>query len=577
MYVTDLTHFLDAHGAIAPRRGPARKMAEFLASVVAHATASHRGDSGVAPTCVKCRGAQTPDVATALGDDGAIAWHCAGCGESGTVSNWQGTAWDATGKPAATPKPTRRRAEPAEDLESFLHRQEAGTLAALLLELAAAHEDVAARLERMRLADRPDALAAQFRRTLAGWRRSKRFLDYREAEEFARDVHAWLAQIERELLPKHPAAALSLFEGFIEADASWFERADDSNGTIGDTVREACRCWLQAAAACTAPPGGWAERIASLYASDDYGARDELLRQAHLVRDEPGLRALVARLEARLAWAVASAARKQEPPREVFRDTAALSLLSEALRDPDIHMRATLKRSPEPNALQRLDLARAYLDADRPQDALTWLEKAGDRFDDDREDLLATAFERLGRSEESSVIRKRMFERSLSPDDLGDWTRQLPESAQADALAHAHALAMRHPDVADAADLLLHLGDAAAAEQRLLDAPAKLDGQDYIGLVPLAKALHAHGCLRGETLVYRALLTGILDRAYSRAYRHGVRYLARLAAIAAAGADLAPLTAHQDFEAELRLRHKRKLGFWSLVGGSKDRTGTSVD
>ncbi len=30
MYVIDLTHYLDAKGAIAPERGPARKMADFL-------------------------------------------------------------------------------------------------------------------------------------------------------------------------------------------------------------------------------------------------------------------------------------------------------------------------------------------------------------------------------------------------------------------------------------------------------------------------------------------------------------------------------------------------------------------
>ena len=39
MYVIDLTHYLDSKGAIAPERGPARKMADFLTAVVAHASA----------------------------------------------------------------------------------------------------------------------------------------------------------------------------------------------------------------------------------------------------------------------------------------------------------------------------------------------------------------------------------------------------------------------------------------------------------------------------------------------------------------------------------------------------------
>ncbi len=38
MYLTDLTHYLDSKGRIAPERGPARKMADFLTAVVAHAS-----------------------------------------------------------------------------------------------------------------------------------------------------------------------------------------------------------------------------------------------------------------------------------------------------------------------------------------------------------------------------------------------------------------------------------------------------------------------------------------------------------------------------------------------------------
>jgi hypothetical protein len=565
MYITDLTHSLDASGAIASRRGPARKLAEFLTSVVAHASASNLAERMTIPPCVHCRDPGR-GVDAQIDAEGRVAWTCTGCGTAGIISNWRNTAWDSTDKTSAGAPRPRRRAAPAEDLGTFLRKQEAGTLADLLLGLAAEHEAVAARLERLRLADRPDELATKFRRTLAGWRRSKRFLDYSEASAFGHELHAWLVQVERELLPKHPEGALSLFEAFIEADTSWFERADDSNGVIGDAVRAACRCWLQSAAACVPPPGGWTDRVAALFEADDYGAREELLRQADLLGDEVGLRRLVARFESRLESALAVAPRKPDGPSyEVFRLIAALSLFSQALRDPDIRTRATLKLNPHPNPLQRLELARAYLDADRPEDALLWLQAPGQGFDDRRENLLATALERLDRIEESAVVRKNLFERSVSSDDLVDWIKLLPESARAEALAHARALAMRHDDVANAAALLLHLGDGPAAEQRLLTGASKLHGRDYIGLVPLAKALQARGCSRGETLVYRALLDDILDRAYSPAYRHAARYLTRLAAIARTDVDLAPLTSHADFELDLRLRHKRKLGFWGAV------------
>lgn len=91
---------------------------------------------------------------------------------------------------------------PIEDLETFLRRQDAQDLVAVLLELANDHEAVQARLARMQLADRPDKLAAGFKKTLAGWRRSRKFYGYREAGEFGRMLDGWLDQVARELLPR---------------------------------------------------------------------------------------------------------------------------------------------------------------------------------------------------------------------------------------------------------------------------------------------------------------------------------------------------------------------------------------
>ena len=458
---------------------------------------------------------------------------------------------------------------PIEDLEAFLRRQDAGDLVAVLLELAKDHEAVQARLARMQLANRPDKLAAGFKKTLSSWRRSTKFYGYREAGEFGRMLDGWLDQVARELVPKDPPAALSLFEAFIEADADWFDRADDSDGVIGDAVRAACRHWLQAAARCETPPYVWPERLLKLYQADQYGARDELLRRADLLLDEPAQRGLVARLESQLSEALDAAPPGKGPPMELFRVSGALSLLAESLRDPDVKVRASLRYSPNPNPVQRQAFARSYLDADRPADAMVWLQDAWGHLDDSRQDLLADALERLGRFEESSPIRQRMFDRTLSDFHFQRWLEHLPEAARTGAVAHARQLALHHDDLTAAATLLLQLGDADAAEARLLAEPGRIDGNDYGRLVPLAKALRADECPRGETVVFRALLKGILDRAYARAYGHAARYWARLGEIAGGGVGLLPLPSHEDFEAEIRARHGRKVAFWAYVNGTR--------
>jgi hypothetical protein len=294
-----------------------------------------------------------------------------------------------------------------------------------------------------------------------------------------------------------------------------------------------------------------------------------LLRRADLLLDESAQRGLVARLESQLSQALGVSPGAESPSMEVFQVSGALSLLAESLRDPDVKVRASLRYSPNPNAVQRQAFVRAYLDADRPADALAWLQDSWGQLEDSRQDLMADALERLGRFEQSSPIRKRMFERTLSDFYFQRWLEHLPEPARAEAVAHARQLALRHDDLTAAATLLLQLGDADAAEGRLLAEPGRVDGNQYGSLVPLVRTLRAHDCRRGETVVYRALLKGILERAYARAYGHAARYWARLGEIAGSGVSLLPLPSHEDFEAEIRARHGRKSAFWAYVNGTR--------
>lgn len=465
----------------------------------------------------------------------------------------------------------------AESLEAFLQRQEASTLRAVLLELADAHEAVKQRLARLQLADRPDKLAAAFKKTLAAWRRLTKFHGYRESREYGSRLEAWLDQVARELAPKDPPAAVALFEGFIESDSAWFEHADDSDGAVGDAVRAACRHWLQAAAMCESPANVWPARLMKLFLADEYGAREELLRRADLLLDEPALRALAAQFESRMDAALVDPTKPNGRSPDVFKMSAALSLLSEALGDPDVKIRAVLRYSPDPNPVQRQSFAQAYLDADRAEDALHWLHGSWGHMEDARQSLLAAALERLGRFEDSLPIRRQMFERSPAVFYLRQWLEHLPLAGRAAAQAQARKVAMNHADPVVAATVLLELGDVEAAEARMLVEPARIDGNNYVALVPLAKDFRAHECWLGETVVQRALLRGILERGYARAYGHGARYLARLRELANVGVALMPLQSHEAFEAEIRLRHGRKSAFWAHVNGKREAVSGDDD
>lgn len=163
-----------------------------------------------------------------------------------------------------------------EEMASFLAKQDAPTLAQVLLELAEDFAPVYERLERLQLQDDPAALSARFNEQLQRWKNDDRFVAYKDAAAFGRELDVWVAQVQREVLPRFPGEAMALFAAFIELDRMVFEGVDDDGGYVGGSFELACRLWLTAAVA-----AGWskveiANQASAMLSADDYGVRSAL-------------------------------------------------------------------------------------------------------------------------------------------------------------------------------------------------------------------------------------------------------------------------------------------------------------
>lgn len=99
-WVTDLSHFLDETGGIAPSKGPARRLAEHLTAIVSMISRPEiipppefnvpcRRRPGRKP----CTGMIEADLDPETED---VVWWCPVCGDNGYISNWKGTRWDFT-------------------------------------------------------------------------------------------------------------------------------------------------------------------------------------------------------------------------------------------------------------------------------------------------------------------------------------------------------------------------------------------------------------------------------------------------------------------------------------------------
>ena len=85
-------------------------------------------------------------------------------------------------------------------------------------------------------------------------------MSYGESGDLAAQIATIAADIRADLLPTDPAKAMILAEKLFSLDEVVFERADDSGGSIGSELRDACVLWLDAAAATRAAESDAATR-----------------------------------------------------------------------------------------------------------------------------------------------------------------------------------------------------------------------------------------------------------------------------------------------------------------------------
>ena len=91
----------------------------------------------------------------------------------------------------------------------------------------------------------------------------------------------------------------------------------------------------------------------------------------------------------------------------------------------------------------------------------------------------------------------------------------------------------------------------------------QLDGDHYGSLLSLAKAMESESRNLVASLMYRSLLISILERGYTKAYPHGIRYLMKLDKLAEAIIDWKKFINHEAFKDQILQAQGRKRSFWS--------------
>lgn len=430
----------------------------------------------------------------------------------------------------------------------------------------------------------PAAVAAIIDRRLAGLDRAKGFVDWEKAKDFTADIAATVATITGELASADPAAAVDRLIHLLSTADRVFERIDDSSGRLQDVYHDAAGILpdlvgrLDEGAKASVP-----DRLFALAVADDYGFFSGIIADlvAHLPPDA------VENWDGRLA----EAERALRPVKAEDRDwkkrakADRILRLRQAIADcrQDVDAFIALETGRPDAHPNTIAIAERLCDAGRHREALEWVRKRGRSglkvmtYDDladgssprDASDLARARLEirildAMGDRQSAQDLRWTSFATTLDVGMLREHIACLPDFAEFDVLDKAFAHASGFKQKYRALAFFLNWPRLDLAAKLVVDRRAEWDGRHYEPLLAAAETLEPDHPA-AATILYRALLDDILDRARSPAYGHGARYLEKLEALAPDADAVSMSNPHQAYRAALSKKHGRKTGFWSLV------------
>lgn len=392
---------------------------------------------------------------------------------------------------------------------------------------------------------------------IAGLKRGRRFIEYRESNAFALKLERLLEDIDT--LAESPRQGVELVAAFIQTDSAVLGRADDSNASIGDVYRIfAGDAFVSHASQCEDKE--WVYNIVlKLYAKDEYGVRDSIIANSANFLPESLLRRMVDEF-----WSLGE---KEAGQLKRYHWYLAIQSIARQLKDPVLFERACRAKWPELPTAGNRNIAEVYFECGYPLVALQWLDKvpSDETFQlDEREKLLLKVLTELGERTRAEEVVWRIFRRSRNKETLSLLLDVVGADKRQQLVDHEAAAILESPelDYVDAS-FLLELERFAEAEQYLLERSDQLNGDYYYYLLPWAKTFEKQERFLTASILYRALLESILRRAKSKYYPYGVRYLRKLDDLAAHIDDWRGQPDHDDYKVNLQLEHKLKRSFWA--------------
>lgn len=428
-------------------------------------------------------------------------------------------------------------------------------LAEALLDLAVHSEEADDLIEQ--LIATPKENIQRFKEKLSSLKHSRRFIDWRGATGFSRELEMLLQDVKAGV--DDPLMGIELVAAFYEADNTIFEMCDDSYGDIGDVFRyDAKDLFVDYASRC-ADKDKVADIILKVNQKDNYGIRDTLINCAGECLPEEAIRTMIATLD---KWAD-----KEKDEYDKRHHLMLIESLARQIKDAKLFEKTRIASWGELSTAALIDIARVYLESGDVETAHLWLKKIpeGETFQAyERDQLLLEIYQKQGDSEKLTELLYQKFRSYYSTDNL---------QALLDVIGHERRDEVINDEVEQIlktdrlrgtdAEFLIAIGKIDEAEAYLMGRADQLDGNHYGSLISLAETMESDNRHLAASMIFRSLLISILERGYTKAYPHGIDYLKKLDKLSEAITDWKNFNHHEAFKEQIIQAHGRKRSFWS--------------
>lgn len=415
-----------------------------------------------------------------------------------------------------------------ETLKTQLAQNSSEELAELIAELAVTEDAVHVAAIAFVQRKEPKKLLKTLRAQLRGLRTGKTFYSYRNAREFHNKLVAYLDSIDKNLRPEAPLLALNLLGQFFAADAEIFERADDSDGMIGDAFRRAAELFAEISESLKFPPEAEA-LFHRLLQKNDYGVRDCLLDNAARILAPIALEKLI---QSKCALLENYTPSLEENTLDLSLHALRVQIMQLAKASQNIELYAEIALDGRPRKempAYSIKIAELYLKSGQAEKALEYLPNFNaPAWDTSADSVRVQALESLGRKDEANAKRLENVAKYPCAYTVSEYLKNIDATETETAKARLRRVILESSSSPiTRAEALIELGDSAEAAKMICQNATAVQQESYYAQSDLAKKLNAQEPL-AATILYRGAIEQTLAEAKPKNYRHAVNYLKKL-------------------------------------------------